>query len=150
MHHLWIRQSVLNVDNVIVIAALLYNNLAMTSPYWCPPSRLCLLVMVIGCGTMCTLYDSWYKQVRFHRWCMMVITENVYLASSHLQQKSSPPYTWVLSFSLGNLKKMHLYKATSFAVVVRFRKLNGTWENVHFICLVIINTAHWNKTVILA
>ena len=43
IHHLWIRQSVLNVDNVIVIAALLYNNLAMTSPYWCPPSRLCLL-----------------------------------------------------------------------------------------------------------
>ena len=42
IHHLWIRQSVLNVDNVIVIAALLYNNLAMTSPYWCPPSRLCL------------------------------------------------------------------------------------------------------------
>ena len=26
-----------------MIAALLYNNLAMTSPYWCPPSRLCLL-----------------------------------------------------------------------------------------------------------
>ena len=25
-----------------MIAALLYNNLAMTSPYWCPPSRLCL------------------------------------------------------------------------------------------------------------
>ena len=42
IHHLWIRQSVLNVDNVIVIAALLYNNLAMTSPYWCLPSRLCL------------------------------------------------------------------------------------------------------------
>ena len=32
IHHLWIRQSVLNVDNVIVIAALLDNNLAMTSP----------------------------------------------------------------------------------------------------------------------
>ena len=45
IHHLWIRQSVLNVDNVIVIAALLYNNLAMTSPYWCPPSRLCLSVV---------------------------------------------------------------------------------------------------------
>ena len=45
MHHLWIRQSVLNVDNVIVIAALLYNNLAMTSPYWCPPSRLCLFAL---------------------------------------------------------------------------------------------------------
>ena len=44
IHHLWIRQSVLNVDNVIVIAALLYNNLAMTSPYWCPPSRLCLYI----------------------------------------------------------------------------------------------------------
>ena len=46
IHHLWIRQSVLNVDNVIVIAALLYNNLAMTSPYWCPPSRLCLLYLL--------------------------------------------------------------------------------------------------------
>ena len=45
MHHLWIRQSVLNADNVIVIAALLYNNLAMTSPYWCPPSRLCLCLL---------------------------------------------------------------------------------------------------------
>ena len=45
IHHLWIRQSVLNVDNVIVIAALLYNNLAMTSPYWCPPSRLCLSML---------------------------------------------------------------------------------------------------------
>ena len=45
MHHLWIRQSVLNVDNVVVIAALLYNNLAMTSPYWCPPSRLCLCTL---------------------------------------------------------------------------------------------------------
>ena len=28
-----------------MIAALLYNNLAMTSPYWCPPSRLCLFML---------------------------------------------------------------------------------------------------------
>ena len=31
-----------------MIAALLYNNLAMTSPYWCPPSRLCLWSPVFG------------------------------------------------------------------------------------------------------
>ena len=42
----WIRQSVLDVNNFIVIAVtknlsvLLYNNLAMTSPHWCPASSL--------------------------------------------------------------------------------------------------------------
>ena len=31
-----------------MIAALLYNNLAMTSPYWCSPSSLCLCHINIG------------------------------------------------------------------------------------------------------
>ena len=56
IHHLWIRQSVLNVDNVIVIAALLYNNLAMTSPYWCPPSRLCLYDQIVSLDTMLSFH----------------------------------------------------------------------------------------------
>ena len=59
IHHLWIRQSVLNVDNVIVIAALLYNNLAMTSPYWCPPSRLCLLPVEV------TVTEQWAMRLIF-------------------------------------------------------------------------------------
>ena len=37
-----------------MIAALLHNNLAMTSPYWCPPSRLCLLLLYF------CVFTTWY------------------------------------------------------------------------------------------
>ena len=64
IHHLWIRQSVLNVDNVIVISALLYNNLAMTSPYWCPPSRLCLSILCCISTPGQMRWPPWFRSRR--------------------------------------------------------------------------------------
>ena len=44
IHHLWIRQFVLNVHNV---------NLVMTSPHWCPPSSLCLVLLKNSRSELC-------------------------------------------------------------------------------------------------
>ena len=46
------------------LSALLYNNLAMTSLYWCPPSSLCLYILVVY---RCSLDTSLYKEVQVLR-----------------------------------------------------------------------------------
>ena len=56
-----------------MIAALLYNNLAMTSPYWCPPSRLCLSLYWIGdlqwgceANFVCSVICPFFRQKTFY------------------------------------------------------------------------------------
>ena len=94
IHHLWIRQSVLNVDNVIVIAALLYNNLAMTSPYWCPPSRLCLSTIQAG-SAACRHSFVWRnRQVRLDFSLGRILPNGLWLASGAHASVSPSAADW--------------------------------------------------------
>ena len=85
-----------------MIAALLYNNLAMTSPYWCPPSRLCLLCVVLDISYTGTDWKQMQRnksrgdiflQNKVVFWCAILIAHQIVMAKHKLVPSPMPPLT---------------------------------------------------------